>query len=164
MSAALELVGSALLREPLGFGDLRGSHAFGDIFKIFFCLLLFFSLHVCGGKAYPHIRPDIVLRSSQSCEIQFREVVLPNRVTLCRGLLVPGSRLGMVLWHAPSLGIQVPEPHLRLRVPLACLCLEQLQVFMVRRRKRGSRYSGKDKHCEKDDVKDVHKWLSMACV
>ena len=52
-SAAFELPFHALLREPLGFCNLFGSHASGDIVSIFLGLLLLVTLHVYGCEAHP---------------------------------------------------------------------------------------------------------------
>jgi len=61
-SAAFELPYHALLREPLGFCNLFGSHAPCDIVSIFLGLLLLVTLHVYCCEAHPQIRPHIVLR------------------------------------------------------------------------------------------------------
>ncbi len=82
ISATFELLRPTLFREPLGFGDLRGGHALGDNFSIFFGLLLFLALHVSGVEIYPHLGAHIVLWDTQSGDIQVREVIVRNRVIL----------------------------------------------------------------------------------
>jgi hypothetical protein len=68
-----------LLRESLGFGKLRGSHATCDLISIFCSGLLRVTRRVGCCEAVPHIRSDIVLRYAFPTHVHDAKLQLGTR-------------------------------------------------------------------------------------
>src|SRR6266481_6085432 len=133
-STALELPCLTLLRESLGFGNLRRSHAACECpISLGCCRLLLVTRRVGYCKVEPHIRPHIVLRHAVSGGIQEPEAELricvplrcrflePSpriRVALGSRFLIPLSRPRIILRDALSMGIHFTKGVQRIRFPL----------------------------------------------
>src|SRR5436309_14073603 len=118
-STTLDLLCLALLRESLGFGNLRRSHAACECpISLGCCRLLLVTRRVGYCKVKPHIRPHIVLRHAVSGGIQEPEAELRICVPLRCRFFVPLRPFRIILWHAEREVIQLPELVLRPSVAL----------------------------------------------
>src|SRR4029077_1681429 len=131
-SAVLEPSCLTLLRESLGFGNLRRSHAACECpISLGCCRLLLVTCRVGYCKVEPHIRPHIVLRHAVSRVIQEPEAELRICVPLrCRSF-IPLRRFRVILWHAEREVIQLPELVLRPSVALGCGFLIPLPCLRI---------------------------------
>ena len=98
----------------LRLGDLFARHAGGNNLAGLASILVAGR----GGKVYPHVCGNVVLRYALTVGVRKPEAELGIGDTLLGGAAVPGDGLSLVLGHALAEAVQGAESSLGLSVPL----------------------------------------------